>query len=149
VEICFKTLPVPGNGTDVSLGSCFPPGSGGYEAYNAYAQNVWNSNLFVNGRIEVVGNSAVKSLNKTPASILLHPNPTNSSSTLYLETPYSGAGQIQVDNLAGQLTWKQAISLQAGKNIFHIPAEAFPEGGIYLVSVLSAQGRLQRKVIVY
>ncbi|HLP93899.1 MAG TPA: T9SS type A sorting domain-containing protein [Saprospiraceae bacterium] len=150
-SICFKVIPMPGNSTDISLASgCGQPGSGGNEAYNAYAQNVWNSSLFVNGHIIIIPSNAAANIPEgRNLDFQLQPNPSTASTTLFMESPEAGNGAIRVSNLTGQLLWTQRINYQSGQNQFQIPEEAIANAGLFLVTLETEGGSATRLLSVY
>ncbi|MBL7809232.1 MAG: T9SS type A sorting domain-containing protein [Saprospiraceae bacterium] len=151
VDICFTTVAAPGSGSDIVLSNCFPPGSGGNEAFNSNNQNIWNPNLFVNGRIDIgpAPSSPTTNLTNARAAFQLQPNPSTSATTLMLNSPEAGNGIIRVTNLAGQLIWEQNIIYQSGQNQFLIPEGAFANAGLFLVMLKTEHGlstRLLQKI---
>ncbi|HAD14599.1 MAG TPA: hypothetical protein DCF33_19410 [Saprospirales bacterium] len=149
-SICFKVIPMPGNSTDISLASgCGLPGSGGNEAYNAYSQNVWDSSLFGNGHIIIIpSNAAVNMPEGRNLDFQLHPNPSTTATTLFLESPEDGNGAIRVSNLTGQLVWTQHITYQSGQNQFQIPEDVLANG-LFLVTLETGQGLSTRFLCIH
>ena len=144
-EVCFKTIGIVGNSTDINSGSeGFQPGTGGAEAYNSTLDNVWTPTLNVPGFVQIV--SLESTLGSSDAAALaqpsfqLSPNPTHDSTRVVLNAAITGRANLSVTDTSGKKVFEFNTSVQAGENIFEIPAKSLNAKGMYQVTLQTAQG---------
>jgi hypothetical protein len=144
-EVCFKTIGIVGNSTDITPGSeGFQPGTGGAEAYNNSLSNVWTPALNVPGFIQIVAQESTLG-SSDPGTLAqplfqLSPNPTHASARVVLHTATTGKAFLSVTDAAGKKVFEFNTSVQAGENTFEIPAKSLNVKGMYQVTLQTAQG---------
>jgi len=144
-EVCFKTIGIVGNSTDITPGSeGFPPATGGAEAFNGALFNVWTPALNVPGFVQIVplestlGSSDAGAL--AQPSFQLSPNPTHDSTRVVLNAAITGRANLSVTDTSGKKVFEFNTSVQAGENTFEIPAKSLNVKGMYQVTLQTAQG---------
>lgn len=79
--------------------------------------------------------------------IVLFPNPTNSNTSISFSSQTTEEATITVINQLGQIVLNNTIELENGKNKIEL-ATAELSNGMYTVTVQTAKGQLNRKLIV-
>ena len=81
-------------------------------------------------------------------AIKLVPNPTNTSTHLFLQSNSSQTGQMYLFNVAGQEIFRREnLEIEKGENSFHIPMNTLPKG-VYLINVKLENGDLLSEKII-
>lgn len=79
--------------------------------------------------------------------IILYPNPTNSNTSISFSSQSTEEATITVINQLGQVVLNNTIEIENGKNKVEL-ATAELANGLYTVTIQTAKGQLNRKLIV-
>jgi PKD repeat protein len=80
-------------------------------------------------------------------AIVLYPNPTNSNTSISFSSQTSEEATISVINQLGQVVLNNTIEIENGKNKVELATTELANG-MYTVTVQTAKGQLNRKLIV-
>lgn len=103
---------------------------------------------FYEGQITVDGISAIKYSNTPELNLTCEPNPMREWTSLVLDMPEAGLGQVELFDASGKSVFSQAHYFSTGLQSIPLSRARLPQPGIYYVNVRSNDFSVFKKLIV-
>lgn len=83
----------------------------------------------------------------TSSSFSVYPNPFASDVKLNVTSTKQTIGSVVINNIAGQQVLEQSVTIQDGQNVIVLNNLGALRPGIYIISFITADGRITQKII--
>jgi hypothetical protein len=93
-------------------------------------------------------NQGVNDQNSLISKLTLYPNPTNGIFTIGLIAKRNEAIAMDLMSFDGRIAWRSETQVTTGANSFVISQPQLPSG-LYLLRIKSAEGEINRKIIIH
>lgn len=98
----------------------------------------------------LVGPSTVGVVDKNVIkSVLLFPNPSNTNTTLQVESAVTGAATVRIVNMLGQVVYSEKLNLQVGKNRFDLTTAGLANGLYHITLATGSKYMSTQKFVKY